>query len=157
MKEIVTAEITSTKSFIATTVNGGVVFNDGDGKKVTATLTKGVADAIKDQLGATVTVKSTQVWSGDRFNVKATPFKCTSKTLTVEAEGSLELTFDIDTDATFTATASAGSVTTSAKDKKATFTAPADAGKVTLTFIATKGSLKQSTSVEVTVTAKAGA
>lgn len=156
MKEIVTADITSTKPFIATTVNGGVVFSDGTGGKVTATLSKGVADAIKTQTGATVSVKETKVWSGDRHNVKMIPLKCTTKSPSVEAEGSLELTFEIDTDVAFTATASAGSVVTNAKEKKATFTAPTDAGKVTIVFKATKDGFSQSTSVEVTVTAKAG-
>lgn len=152
--EIVNAEITpADKAFVAKTIEGGIVFSKGNGVKVTANLIKGIADAIQTQTGATVTIKSTKLWSGNRNDVKLVPLACTTDALTVVKGKTLELTFTMDDDATLTGTASAGSIEISTEDKKATFTAPAEAGKVTLTFTETKQGFSTSISVEVEVTA----
>lgn len=156
--EIVNAEITPTdKAFVAKTIEGGVVYSNGKGVKVTANLTKGIADAIKAQTGATVTIKSTKLWSGDRNDVRLVPLACTTSALKVDTGKTLELTFTLDDDATLTGTASVGSVKVNSKEKKATFTAPAEAGKATLTFTETKQGFSVSISVEVEVTTPASA
>ena len=153
--EIVNVEITTAnKGYVAQTIEGGTLYSPAKGAKVTGNIRKEVADAIKTQTGATLNVKSTKLWSGDRFNVIMEKLVCTTEALNVEAEGSLELAFTMDEKAVLTGIAPKGSLEVSSADKKATFTAPADAGKVTLTFIATKQGIESKTDVEVTVTEK---